>query len=172
MEKRLPVKPEFTFIYEKYYDRIYKYIYMMLLSREDAEDVVSDTFLRAYMHYDSYDPSVSSPATWLSRIAHNRALNLLRSSEKSRRASMPEYYEPADPGADIRMAGEDREALISLYSELSEDEREFLNFRYVMELSDSEVAEILGINARAVNKRYQRLREKCRGILEENGFGR
>jgi RNA polymerase sigma-70 factor (ECF subfamily) len=172
MEKRFPVKPEFTFIYEKYYDRIYKYVYMMLLNKEDAEDVVSDTFMSAYMHYDSYDPAVASPATWLSRIAHNRALNLLRSGEKSRRASMPDYYEPADPGADIRMEGEDREALLTLYSELSEDEREFLNFRYVMGLSDNEVAEITELNPRAVNKRYQRLREKCRGILEKNGYGR
>lgn len=169
-EMQFPVKPEFTLIYEKYYDRIYKYIYMMLMNREDAEDVVSDTFLRAYMHYDSFDPSLSSPATWLSRIAHNRALNHLRSSERRRRAVMPDFYEPTDPGADIRMAGEDREALLALYAELSEEEREFLNFRFVMELSDAEVAEIMDISAKAVNKRYQRLLSKCREILRKKGF--
>lgn len=163
---QFPVKPDFAAVYDKYYNRIYKYAYTILLNREDAEDVVEETFMLAYSHYDSYDPGKASVATWLSRIAHNQAVNMVRSASYRKRADMPEYYEPADKGPDPHAEYEDRETILRLYSQLSEEEREFLNLRYVMELRDAEVAEMLGLNVKAVNKRYQRLLAKCRGILE------
>ena len=57
--------------------------------------------------------------------------------------------------------------LLNLYSNLTEDEREFLNLRYTMGLKDAEVAEILDISPKAVNKRYQRLLAKCKDILND-----
>ena len=62
---------------------------------------------------------------------------------------------------------EDKDQVLYLYSKLSAGEREFLNMRYAIQMSDSEVAEILGIPVKTVNKRYQRLLAKCRGILED-----
>ncbi len=49
-------KPEFEAVYDAYYDRIYKYVYTLLLNREDAEEVTSETFLAAYSCFDRYDP--------------------------------------------------------------------------------------------------------------------
>lgn len=163
-----PVKPDFQTIYDKYYDRIYKYVYTMLLHREDAEDIVSETFIAAYMAYEKYDPSISSPATWLSRIAHNRAVNYVKSAAYTKKAEMPEFYEPSDDSDDFPADIENNELVLRLYAHLSEDEREFLNLRYAMELKDSEIAEMLDLNTKAVNKRYQRLLAKCRSILEKD----
>lgn len=161
---QFPSKPDFGEVYEQYYDRIYKYTYTILLDREMAEDVVSETFLLALKHYDSYDPGKASIATWLSRIAHNQAINLVRSASYKKRAEMPEYYEPADTGETSR-AAEDRHLITELYSRLTEEEREFLNMRFVMDLKDSEIAGMIGISAKAVNKRYQRLLAKCRDLI-------
>ncbi len=163
---QFPVKPDFATVYEKYYNRIYKYAFTILLNRDDAEDVVEETFMLAYTHYDSYDPAKASVVTWLSRIAHNQAVNMVRSASYRKRADMPEYYEPADNGSDMHKEIEDREIVMRLYSKLSEEEREFLNLRYAMELKDAEIAELLGLNVKAVNKRYQRLLAKCRGLIE------
>ena len=99
-----PAKPDFEALYEEYYDRVYRYAYTILLNRENAEDVVEDTFIAAYSNYDRYDPAHASPATWLARA-----------------------------------------------------EREFLDLRYVMELRDAEIGELLGLPVRTVSKRYQRL---------------
>ena len=174
MEKTLifPVKPEFEKIYEDYYDRVYKYVFTMLLNREEAEDIVSETFILAYENYDRYDPAVSSPATWLSRIAHNRAVNMLKSAARRKRADMPSYYEAEDNSPDTAAESEDRELVLRLYAMLQAEEREFLNMRYAMGLSDSEVAELLGLNTKTVNKRYQRLLARCRRLLEEEGTDR
>ena len=49
---------------------------------------------------------------------------------------------------------------------LSEDEREFIDLRYQMELSNPQIADIMGISPKAVSERYRRLLGKCRRILD------
>lgn len=51
------------------------------------------------------------------------------------------------------------------YDESTPEEREFLNFRYVLELKDKEIATLLSQNEKTVNKHYQRLLQKCREYL-------
>lgn len=162
-------KADFSQLYEEYYDRVYKYAYTILLNREDAEDVVAETFTAAYAFYNSFDPAKASFATWITRIAHNKAINLLKSAAYSKRAEMPEYYDvPAlTEGADI--TAETNAAVLYLYSKLNGSEREFLNLRYAMGMKDGEIAELMGLPVKTVNKRYQRLLAKCRDIMERNG---
>ena len=158
----------FEELYDLYYDRIYKYVYLLLLNREDAEDVTAETFLAAYNCYDSYDPSKASPATWLSRIAHNKAVNLLRSSAYTRQTELTESEDKAIEGNDYTDA-EDRDMVLSLYDKLTPEERELLNMRYVMDLKDREVGMMIGVPEKTVNKRYQRLLAKCRTLMSEEG---
>lgn len=165
--KETAKKPDFDQVYEENYDKVYKYTYTILLNKEDTEDVVSNTFMAAYAAYDRYDPARASLATWLMRIAHNEAINLVRSAAYSKRSEMPEYYEVPDKSDDSVKGLEDKEAVLYLYSKLSAAEREFLNMRYAMQMKDSEVAETLGLPVKTVNKRYQRLIFKCREILEK-----
>ena len=160
-------KPDFSSVYEEYYDRIYKYVYTILLHKENTEDIVAETFIAAYKNYGSYDPQKASVATWLTRIAHNNAVNLVRSAAYRTRAEMPErdIHGAEDPA--LLQLEEDNDTVVKLYARLSADEREFLNMRYAMELKDAEIAEILGLQTKAVNKRYQRLLKKCRDIVAE-----
>ena len=155
----------FEEIYEKYYDRVYKYAFTLLLNKENAEDVTSETFLAAYVSFGSYDETRASVATWLTRIAHNRAVNLMRSAEYSRRTELPENYEYPDPSDHIGKA-EASDTVLRLYARLRPDERELLNMRCVMELKDREIAVLTGVPEKTVNKRYQRLLAKCRSLLD------
>ena len=163
-------KPDFETVYNEYYDKVYKYVYTLLLHKENTEDIVSDTFLSAYANYDKYDPGKASVATWITRIAHNNAVNLVRSAAYRTRAQLPEtdLYGEEDP--DLQHLEGDKDIVMKLYAMLSESEREFLNMRYVMELKDAEIAELMGMQTKAVNKRYQRLLKKCRDLLKESGL--
>ena len=60
MAPQKPLNPDFETIYDAYYDRVYRYAYTILLNREDAEDVVEETFLAAYAAYGRYDPSLAA----------------------------------------------------------------------------------------------------------------
>lgn len=158
-------KPSFEALYEAYYDRIYRYAYTILLNRENAEDVVGDTFMAAYIAYDRFDPSRASPGTWLTRIAHNKTVNLVKSASHRRETDLPEGEDRIDPAGDFTARVEDGDTVLWLYARLTHAEREFLDLRYVMELTDAEVGALLNFPVKTVNKRYQRLLEKCRGLL-------
>lgn len=162
---QFPEKMSFEDVYKNYYDRIYKYTYTILLSREDTEDVVEDTFLSAFENYAHFDPAKASVGTWLSRIAHNKAVNLVRSAAYRTRAEMPENDACGIADPELLRLTEENELIIELYKHLTPEEREFLNMRYTMELRDAEVADILALKEKTVNKRYQRLLKKCREIL-------
>ena len=155
---------DFAAVYDLYYDRIYKYIYTLLLNREDAEDITSETFLTAFRYYDRYDPERASVGTWLTRIAHNCAVNLVRSAAYAKRAELPEGQEEWEPASFTEQV-EASDTVGWLYARLLPEERELLNLRCVMELKDREIAALLGLQEKTVNKRYQRLLSKCRMIL-------
>lgn len=158
-------KPDFETLYEAYYDKVFRYAYSILLNRENAEDVVSDTFMAAYFAYDRYDPDISSPATWLTRIAHNKAVDFVRSAAYRKQEGVTEAEEILF-SEDFAKEVETRETLLALYSQLTRAEREFLNLRYAMDLKDAEIAALYGLPVKTVNKRYQRLLAKCCRLLE------
>lgn len=158
-------QPKFETVFEQYYDRIYKYALTIVLNKEDAEDVTENAFLLAYENYDRYDPNRSSIGTYLTRIVHNCAVNLLRSAAHAKRTEMPEDYEPVSE-EDFTGQAESSDLLLRLYAKLSPEERDFLSLRYSMELKDKEIASLLNLNEKAVNKRYQRLLARCKELLE------
>ena len=163
-----PNKPDFEELYDSLYDKIYRYTYTILLNREDAEDIVAETFLSAYRSYDRFDSEKATPQAWLVAIAHNYAVNLVRSAAYRRRAAPETVPEEADPSHDFVGKIETEDLVSRLYARLTEEEREFLNLRYVMEFRDAEVGELLGLSPKTVNKRYQRLLEKCRRLLSQS----
>ena len=156
------LKPDFETVLEVYYDRVYKYAYTILLNRENAEDVAEETFLSAYAAYPGYDPARSSLATWLTRIAHNKAVNLVRSAAYRRETALPEDFADQSPAEQ----DEARYTVLWLYARLTQEEREFLDLRYVMGLTDKEVGALYSLESKAVNKRYQRLLTRCRQLLD------
>ena len=161
-----PIRPSFEAVYEQYYDRIYHYAYTLLRKREDAEDVTEETFLAAYRHYHLYDPAKASLGTWLARIAHNQAVNLLHTPFYARREDLPEDYEVPDPDSgQFQGQLEAADLIMHLYGQLKPRERELLNLRYVTDLKDKEIASLLHLPEKTVNKRLQRLLSKCRLIL-------
>ena len=161
-------QPDFETVYEMYYDRVFKYAYTILLNKEDAEDVTAETFVAAYRNYSRYDAQKASMATWLTRIAHNRAVNLRRSAAHTKRAEWTETSDQISDGTDFTGRVENADTVLHLYAQLRPEERELLNMRYVMELKDREIGALLGLPDKTVNKRLQRLLAKCRGILEDD----
>ena len=92
-------KPPFETVYERYYRPVFHLVYMRLLHREDAEDVVADTFIKAMEAYERFDPTRASISTWLGRIAQNCTTDFLR--RKGRRAEVG-LDELPDAGAEDR----------------------------------------------------------------------
>lgn len=75
----------FSKIYDKYIDKIYKFVYLKTSNKELSEDIVSDVFMSAINNIDSFnvDNNKSSVSAWLYRIANNKVIDYYRSNKQN-----------------------------------------------------------------------------------------
>jgi len=64
-------------IIDRYQGKLFAYLYRLMGSKEDADDVLQDVFLKAYENLKSYDPKRKF-SSWIYRISHNEAVNYIR----------------------------------------------------------------------------------------------
>ena len=171
-DSQAELKKAFTEIYEKYYSRVYRYLYSCLLKREDAEDVTSEVFFAFLDSFINKKENIEHPSAFLLKIARNRVINF-RNKAVNRHEEAAEEL-PEEQKEDKYFAKEERslknpenQRMFNIIKHLSFEEREFLELRYAFDLNNPEIAAILGINEKAVSARYARLLDKCRKIDQE-----
>jgi len=166
----------FEELVRRYEKKIYGHSLRLLGKREDAEDVLQETFLNAFRAIESFRGD-SSFSTWIYRIATNNALMKLRKSgrvEVEFNEDLPNLA-PSENRAPVGYIDSPVDALFEkeLLSELDEAVRKlpekyrtiFL-LRDVEEFSTTETAEILGITESAVKSRLHRARLFLRESLD------
>ncbi|MCX5214336.1 sigma-70 family RNA polymerase sigma factor [Kitasatospora sp. NBC_00240] len=186
----------FDRLVEPFRTELLAYCYRMLGSVHDAEDLVQETYLRAWRARERYDAARSSMRTWLYRIATNVCLTALEA--RGRRPLPSGLVAASDPLApfvqgehaawlqplpdSLLEAGDpaglaiDRSSLRLAFAaalqHLSARQRGALILRDVLGFSASEAAEILGTTAVSVNSSLQRARArvKAAGVRQE-GLG-
>jgi len=166
----------FRLLVEQHSRAIFRLAFRMTGNEQDAEDVVQETFLRAYKQLDRYEAR-SSFSTWLYRIASNYSLDLMRMRKRheSRREHGTDEDQrdilqsiPLDtPGPDRLMYGEEvREKVNAAMDELSAQERTAFVLRHFEGLSIEEIGEALGTGANATKHSIFRAVQKLRRSLE------
>ncbi|MGI8588249.1 MAG: sigma-70 family RNA polymerase sigma factor [Chloroflexia bacterium] len=141
-------------LYDRYFDRIYRYVLFKVGSQEEAEDIAAGVFLRMVESIGSFQSRGSSFASWLYRIAHNQVVDLLR--QKTRRPQVDIdplaamlTSEIGDPHAEAEaadMRGHLREAL----GQLTDLQAQVIALRFGGGLSNAEVGRVLGRTEGAV----------------------
>jgi RNA polymerase sigma-70 factor, ECF subfamily len=185
------ISEDFTGVADRFRGELLAHCYRMLGSAEEAEDVVQDTYLRAWRSYDAFEGR-SSVRTWLYRIATNACLTAIE-----RRARRPLPSGLAGPGDDpdaeivampevpwlrpfpdalLARAQDDpaavtvsragiRLALVAALQYLSARQRAMLILRDVLEWPAAEVADLLGTTTTAVNSGLRRARAQLARVL-------
>lgn len=157
----------FNTLAERHQERIYRLAYRMLGDREDAYDAVQEVLLRLLKSLPRYRPTAKF-STWLYRLAANTCIDVRR------RRSSGAVLEPLDeerpaPEADPEALCEAgfRELVLNLaLHALPEAQRLVLVLRDWEELSNQQVAEILGIEVGTLKSRLHRARAALRRVLE------
>ena len=93
----------FATVCERYAQQLFRAAYRITRSREDAQDAVQDTFLRAFVHLKDFDGR-SSLATWLTRITINSALMILRKKRTAREVAIDSTHDFAIDGGVYQIA--------------------------------------------------------------------
>jgi RNA polymerase sigma-70 factor, ECF subfamily len=165
----------FRLLVEQHGRVIFRLAYRMTGNEEDAEDVVQETFLKAYRQIDRYE-SRSSFSTWLYRIASNCSLDLIRKrktrehrrersqdSEKDILLSIP----AVTPGPDRELySSQISESVNAALGELSAQERTAFVLRHFEGLSIEEIGLALGTGTNATKHSIFRAVQKLRRSLE------
>ena len=151
----------------------------MMRSKEDAEDVMQESFQLAFIHLKSFQGN-SRFSTWLSRIAINASLMKLRRKSHSRDVSLDESVESEEPSFRLEVeeqgldpeqlyAQKERQRMLSeAMNELAPGMRKAIELRELGERSTEETAQIMGISASAVKARVFHGKKKLRQRLQDH----
>jgi RNA polymerase sigma-70 factor (ECF subfamily) len=171
----------FDKLVERYSSRAYQIAYGVLGTREDAEEVAQDVFVRIYKALPKFRGD-SEFTTWMYRIAMNLARNKYRYNKSrgaNRKISMQETVDDNDSRTIIqvpepRLSPDDEVGLDEFQKDIMREidnlpplYRDALVLRNVDEMSYEQIAEVLGCKLGTIKSRIARAREELRRRLEQ-----
>jgi RNA polymerase sigma-70 factor (ECF subfamily) len=183
----MTVNTDFIRLTDRFRNELLAHCYRMVGSTEEAEDLVQETYLRAWRSYDGFEGR-SSVRTWLYRIATNVCLTAIERRDRRPLPSglgapgVPLVAAPAAPWLqtfpDLLLAREQEDpaavavsragirlALVAALQYLSARQRAVLILRDVLGWPAAEVADLLGTTTTAVNSGLRRARAQLRQAL-------
>jgi RNA polymerase sigma-70 factor (ECF subfamily) len=170
---RIGSSAAFEELQSRYSRRLYRRIQTITRNHEDAEDALQDTFLRAYLALDAFEGRCQF-ASWLTRIAINSALMVLRVRRRRAEVSLEPPSESGEPALaiDVRDTALDPEQLydrrqrsycaLHAMSMLESSLRTPMTIWIERECSIKEVARTLDLTVPAVKARLHRARKRLR----------
>ena len=166
----------FSELVRRYEGKIFRLAQHITQNREDAEDVLQETFLKAYEHLDQFKGN-SKFYTWIVRIAVNQALMKLRKRKTDKTVSMDETLDTGedtvareiatwDPNPEERYSQQEMQRILGeAVDSLAPPYRAVFALRDIDELSTEETAEALELSIPAVKSRLLRARLQLRDKL-------
>ena len=165
----------FGALYARYVERIFNYVYYRTGNVHDAEDLTARVFYRALHHIQHYTDRGVPFSAWLYRIAHNLIANWHR--DRSRHQEIPLddaptlHYKGQAPEAAL-MQGQDQDALLKLIRHLPAERQQLLILKFVEQMPNAEIGQIMGRSEGAVKSLYHRtllaLRDDLEGVNLNN----
>ncbi len=170
--KRIKKDPSaFGLVYERYITKIYNYVYYRVGNHHDAEDLTSRVFYRALTHVKDYSDRGVPFSAWLYRIAHNLVANWHRDHARRQELALEDV---TLVGAAFEMpewvaeTNEQRRWLLAAIRLLPEERQELLILKFVEQLSNAEVGQIMGRTEGAIKSLYHRTLLALRDELLKN----
>lgn len=160
----------FSLIVRKYQERLYWHIRKMVISHDDADDVLQNTFIKAYQGLEKFREDASL-FTWLYRIATNECLTFLKKKRSRFLLPIGDYQqqlertlesEPYFDGDDLQLK------LQKAIIRLPEKQRLVFNMKYFDELKYEDMSAILGTSVGALKASYHHALRKIVQYLKED----
>lgn len=162
---------------------VYRYLYAMVKSHEDALDLSQETYLRLWRTLGSYRGDCS-PTTWILRIAKNTAIDHIRKTAKTRDVISLTYPDKDGVETSVELPDSDtdanpqealsrkqtREAVRKAILSLPEEQRDVIILREFEDLSYEEIAARLSLEIGTVKSRLSRARHAIKDFLISGNF--
>jgi RNA polymerase sigma-70 factor (ECF subfamily) len=157
----------FEFVYNRHFPAIYSYIKSAVADKAIASDLSQDVFYSALFHLDKFNHNEFGIRPWLFGIANNALRMFFRKTKKVMYLPLDdiklEEFQDVNHEYDLK---ERRDIVAKFLSQLSIEEQEFIQLRFVAECSFKEIAISIGVSEEACKMRFYRLLEKIRKQIE------
>jgi RNA polymerase sigma factor (sigma-70 family) len=135
-----------------------------------AQDAVQDAFLAAWRTAAAFDPRRGKAQTWVLTLVHRRAVDVVRREERRRTEQLEDLPAPSGASTEEEVSvREQRRAVQAALVQLSPDQREVLELSYYGGLTQTELAERLGVPLGTVKSRAFAGLARLRDLLGEAG---
>jgi RNA polymerase sigma-70 factor, ECF subfamily len=151
------------YLYLRYADNVYGYVCSIVRDEHEAEDVTQHVFAKLFTALPRYEPRTVPFSAWILRVAHNAAIDHVRSRRRQPASSDAECPEHGDerPHDAWQRRTDLREALETL----PRDQRDVIVMRFIHGLSTGEIAERMGRTEHAIHALQHRGRRTLRAEL-------
>ena len=141
-------------LYDRFGRLAFRLAFRILRDRALAEDAVQEAFLAVWRSADAYKRERAKPSTWILTVVHRRAVDIVRREQSRRSEPLEVAPEPSVGAADEDAVLRDRRAAVqAALTELPGDQRQALELAYYGGLTQSELAERLGVPLGTVKSR-------------------
>ena len=154
-------------LYDRFGRLAFRLAFRILRDRALAEDAVQEAFLAVWRSADAYKRERAKPSTWILTVVHRRAVDLVRREQSRRGEPLEVAPEPSVGPVDEDAVLRDRRAAVqAALTQLPGDQRQALELAYYGGLTQSELAERLGVPLGTVKSRMFAGLGRLRELLE------
>ena len=150
-------------LYAAYYQELFLYIYSLCQNKALAEDILQDTFLKAYFSLPNQHKNTRA---WLYLVARNQFFDFQR-HQKYQKDSENSIESPNNEPEETLLKNEKQRELYKAMSQLEPRKREILSMQYFVGMSHKEIGSILNIRPDYVRVLGCRAKKELKAIIEE-----
>ena len=157
-----------TRLVREYQEPLYWQIRRMVLSHDDADDILQNTFIKAWNHIDDFRQE-SRIHTWLFRIAVNESLNFLEKKKQTLSLDQTELSAADSLSSDSYFDGDEvQQQFQTAISTLPDKQRLVFNLKYFDEMKYEDMSSLLGTSIGALKASYHHAVKKICAFFEVN----
>lgn len=158
----------FDTLVSRHHKRFYNQVYRWVLHGQDTEDIVQDAFLKLWSGKARWKAKKKARfTTWFYRILYNQAMDVLRTRKRTTQELRDDIPDPQETVEDEQIHKQQQLAVRRALMELPERQRVAVNLFYFDDLSQKEVATMMGVSVKALESLLSRARTHLRQRMSD-----
>ena len=158
----------FTRMVREYQEPLYWQIRRLVISHDDADDVLQNTFIKAWNHIDDFRQEARIN-TWLYRIAINESLNFLNKKKQTLGSELADLSAADALASDSFFDGDElQQQFQTAISQLPDKQRLVFNLKYFDEMKYQDMSQLLGTSVGALKASYHHAIKKILAFFDED----
>ncbi len=145
----------FSALFNRFFDKVYKFFYFRLQAREEAEDLTSDTFEKIFQSLDKFDDSQGSFSSWIYTVAHNKLIDYYRKQKNKKTSSFEDLLPAEEPKKDFDLKSIDQKIIQQHLNKaikvLPKKQQAMWALKLTEDLSHKEIAKTLNTTEANIN---------------------